>query len=642
MPWKGDVASLRRAHVQTKANTSCDRYCDNTPDDSNADHKFQCGSLNDTRIWAIYSLNGTCPVEYVYIKEFKKCIHTYKSTWNSCTPPAKSYVFDGTDTWEDFLKMINRLKLNQTLVTVDFDEDIVVNSSWKCPRTSWNSTSSYYSYSSYHSWNSNTRFILDNGCLRESSYTSYAHRYSNRLCITNPLNKNSLPTADDANSTYIAPATPLFKYCPTNWFDLNGRCYRMSDERKSIRNARNSCITISQSQVNKTSKSHLWTSDDDDDDDDTYDDITVDDYFDDQLDDSPKGEVVQYSSEWQVRLGFFLLDTIPDTGNEFCYGIRLKKKTGFSFLDASHSNDLQASKNSYYDDLASIDSKPAVYDGNINDFQMINSNENKTASMTNDSCVIANRTSVEQTERPIVGISSQDNCSILKHVLCETNTLIVRDFEQGCFRKPLLLGLPAIVSNRLTYELCLSICKEIQTKLAILHINKCYCLPTGSKTFNLTGNLEKYQKKDCGKPCPGNRHERCGDDKTIVAFRILETPRTPTEGSTPPQPYPDFIYDKCVQATLNSSTTYQFNLKDLHPRNCLELCTNNQQQYALINGNKCFCTNVQVKLDSSSDSLPHSDCSLKCSGNYFYTCGNSDEPTRYSMYIMKPRCVHGK
>jgi hypothetical protein len=323
MPWKWNTAFQRSNHLSILPNTSCNRYCSNTPEDSNANHKFQCGSLNDTRIWAIYDLNGTCPMDYVYIKEFQKCLYTYKNYWNSCTLPAKSYIFDGTNTWNDFLKMINTLKLNQTLVTVDFDEDVVVNSSWKCPKTYLDSTSSYsYSYSSYSSWNSNTRFILDHGCLRESSYSSYTHRYSNRLCITNPLNKYSLSLEDETNLTYIGLATYQLKYCPTNWFDLNGRCYRITDEKKTIQNARNSCMTISETKLNKTSKSSLWINDDDDDD---YSDNSIDDYFDDQLDDSPKGEIVQYTSEWQARLGFFLLDTIPDTGNKHCYGIKFER-----------------------------------------------------------------------------------------------------------------------------------------------------------------------------------------------------------------------------------------------------------------------------------------------------------------------------
>jgi hypothetical protein len=133
------------------------------------------------------------------------------------------------------------------------------------------------------------------------------------------LNKYSLSSDDETNTTYIPPASPQLKYCPTHWFDLNGRCYRMSDEPKTIRDARNSCITISETQLNKTAKSQLWTDDDDD-----YGGISS--YYDDddQLNDFPEGEIVQYTSEWQTRLGFFLLDTIPDTGNESRYRIRLK------------------------------------------------------------------------------------------------------------------------------------------------------------------------------------------------------------------------------------------------------------------------------------------------------------------------------
>ncbi len=150
-----------------------------------------------------------------------------------------------------------------------------------------------------------------------------------------------------------------------------------------------------------------------------------------------------------------------------------------------------------------LDSAASVHHENINEFQMINPKENKTVNINDDSCVISSRTSVEIEERPILKSISEKNCSTPKHVLCETNTLIVREFQQGCFRKPSILDLPALISQHLTYELCLSICKELQTKLAILHIDKCYCTAVNSKPFNLTVNFGKYQKKECGNPCPG-------------------------------------------------------------------------------------------------------------------------------------------
>jgi hypothetical protein len=312
MPWKANIGFQRSHYLTILPNTSCDRYCNNTSDNSKFDNKFQCGSLNDPRIWAIYDLNGTCPSDFIYIIELKKCMSTYKHFWNSCTLPSKSYVYDESITWNQFLKVIEQLKLNESLVTVDFDEDIVVNSSWKCPLTTTTTSdtiNAYYSrsYSNYHSWNSYTRYILENGCLRESLHSSYSHRYSYRLCVANPLNKYSSSYDEENNSTYIITAIdPVIKYCPTNWFDLNGRCYRMSDERKTIHDAKNSCITISKTESNQNDKSRLWSDDDEDEDDDEE-----------QLNDSPKGDIVQYSSEWQARLGFFLLDTIPESGKKF-------------------------------------------------------------------------------------------------------------------------------------------------------------------------------------------------------------------------------------------------------------------------------------------------------------------------------------
>lgn len=312
MPWRSNTVFKRAHYLTVLPSTACNRYCNNTSDESIGNQQFPCGSLTDARTWAIYDLNGTCPIDYTYIPEIDKCMHTYRSFWNSCTPPARSFVFDESMTWTNLLKSIKRLKLNETLVTIDFDEDVVVNSSWKCSSAYSDASRSSYirSYSNYHSWNSNTRYILDDGCLKESSYTSYTHRYSNRLCVANPLNKYSLSSEDLMNTSYINYPEIRLKYCPTDWFDLNGRCYRMSDERKSIDQARNSCITVQDTQTNKTSKSHSWSNDEE-----------YDDYDEDQLNDSPRGEIVQYVSEWQARLGFFLLDTIPEPGQTIFFSI---------------------------------------------------------------------------------------------------------------------------------------------------------------------------------------------------------------------------------------------------------------------------------------------------------------------------------
>ena len=171
--------------------------------------------------------------------------------------------------------------------------------------------SSYYtpSRSTLYGWNSNVRYILENGCLRQRSYSAFSDRYSHRLCISNAINQFALSNTEENNNTYIAAIDPQIKYCPTNWFDLNGRCYRISDERKTIDEAKDSCINISASTTTTSTLNKF--------------DIPrirlIDDNGDiigggEELNDSPKGEIVEYVSEWQARLGFFLLDTDPDHG----------------------------------------------------------------------------------------------------------------------------------------------------------------------------------------------------------------------------------------------------------------------------------------------------------------------------------------
>lgn len=313
MPSKVNQIFARTHYLTIQPNSSCDRYCNNSNGNPKNDHKYNCGSKKDPQIWAIHDLNSPCPTNYVYIKELKKCVYTYKNFWNSCTPPSVSYTYDGTLTWPNFLKLIGRLQLNDSVVSLDFDEDVIIDHSWRCPTTISSSMSNTWrpsnsqSRSTLFGWNTNTRYILENGCLRESSYSSYSHRYAHRLCVTDSVNKY----APEDNITQISAVNPQVKFCPTNWFDLNGRCYRISGERKTLDQAKISCINESSSnQKDKSnSKPKIWLIDQ-----------SGNVYGGEELSNSPKGEIVNYDSAWQARLGFFLLDTDPDHGRfEFLF-----------------------------------------------------------------------------------------------------------------------------------------------------------------------------------------------------------------------------------------------------------------------------------------------------------------------------------
>jgi hypothetical protein len=148
----------------------------------------------------------------------------------------------------------------------------------------------------------------------------------------------------------------------------------------------------------------------------------------------------------------------------------------------------------------------------------------------------------------------------------------------------------------------------------------------------------------------GNKHEQCGDENTIVVYNVIDS-RSSYKSSYRTyldKPNPDFIYDSCIYLhSVNPSTTYQMSFKDTHdiqPRRCLEICTRYHQNYALLNRNKCLCTNIPPKRKKASDSFTSQDfsCTRECPGNYFYTCGNSSNSSVYSMYTMKLHCPASK
>ncbi|CAF4285928.1 unnamed protein product, partial [Rotaria sordida] len=155
--------------------------------------------------------------------------------------------------------------------------------------------------------NFSTYYVLDNGCLRIRSYSLSSHILSNRLCITNSINENS-STGTRIYSYYTLDFNTITTVCPPQWFDINRHCYRISDDRKTIQEARNSCITLPKADKNSPHLDIISTVDDYPD---AKDDMkeTLSKYKN-HLMDIFKGEIAQYTLPWQARLGFFLLDTI--------------------------------------------------------------------------------------------------------------------------------------------------------------------------------------------------------------------------------------------------------------------------------------------------------------------------------------------
>ena len=297
--------------------------------------------------------------------------------------------------------------------------------------------------------------------------------------------------------------------------------------------------------------------------------------------------------------------------------------------------------------------------GSINEFQAINYEDNK------NSCVVITRTMREEEERPFLNSNSSGDCTQPRHVLCETNTLIVQNFQYACLKKPKTFDLPALISTHLTHELCLTICQELQTKFAIIQIDKCYCLlGSNPSAVNISTDFTEYRQNLCGNVCPGekmrsffsrksslfylgNSHELCGDENTIVAFQIFDSRRTFTHARTPAEPFPNYAFDNCVNLNVfNRSIIYQLTITEkdnVHPRYCLAFCTKYNQKYALLNNQECLCTNIPLtEQEESVDFLTSQSCSQPCAGNYFYSCGHYTNRTIYSAYVLSPKCLHGK
>ncbi|CAF4155070.1 unnamed protein product, partial [Adineta steineri] len=610
------VIPSRTLNTTILSNNTCDHYCDNTFGDSKMEHRFKCGAKNDTRIWTVYDLgDATCSTHSVYVKELKECMSSKGTSSYSCPSSTIKYAYDGKIKWNDFLKIIDKLNLTKSTVKIDFDDDDIIDSKWKC---STEYSNSYYSgFSSYSSYSGHQAYTLSDGCLRSQRYTTYQYLSLNQLCVTSSKSDDSLSIYGSRLSIYRTSINQMSSGCPINWLDLNKYCYRISDTSKTIQEAKYSCIAVAQSELNEE-YDDITVSTDDDEYSDGYhdaDDMAIEenDKTNNFTKELHRGEVVQYSSQWQGRLGFFLLDT-------------------------------NISSNS----LTSKSTQSAKSNVNnarffINEFQMANV-DNSTGK--NDSCLVFTRSVIDNS---IVTSTSIDNCSKSRHVLCAIKPIMGSNSLFGCFPKPLALGVPAVISNHLTYKLCLSICQRLKTKLAILQTNRCYCINHGTTWLNeTTRNNVNYEKVHCGNPCPGNKHEQCGDKNIIVVYNVTRTILSYTSYLTESdRQNPDFSYDSCVYlSSVNPSTMYQFNFKsmsDIHPRRCLEICDKYHQHYALLNGNKCVCTNNLPKRRKPSDVFTSQDfrCTRECPANYFYTCGSTSNSSLYSVYTMNLHCSSG-
>ncbi|CAF1490312.1 unnamed protein product, partial [Rotaria sordida] len=176
-----------------------------------------------------------------------------------------------------------------------------------------------------------------------------------------------------------------------------------------------------------------------------------------------------------------------------------------SFVDASNTKPELESEVSYTEKSDELISDIDVNLSSINEFQMSNSNNDNNSNIEDNSCLVFERSIIDEKQRHFTIKTSQISiCSESKHVLCEVKSTIGFHSQEICYQKPLTLGLPAVISNYLTNELCVSVCETLGTRLAIINMNKCYCVHNNAEQVTSDNtNYINYRTKNCGNPCPG-------------------------------------------------------------------------------------------------------------------------------------------
>ncbi|CAF4814201.1 unnamed protein product [Rotaria socialis] len=524
--------SDRSLYLTILSTDKCDRHCKNIVANSKVQHPFTCGSSTDQRIWAVYNLTDLCPTDSVYVKELKHCMFTNTDIFDSCPSPSVKYVYNGNLTWNTFLKVIKKFNLTKSIVSVDFDDDVIIDSSWKCPMNKTdNIIKSNISDTNYFQQSSSVNYVLDSGCLRESTYSVSSRMPMNYLCVTYPMNKKS-PLDDEPHLhgryRYISRTIVA---CPPNWFDLNRQCYRMSNEPKNIQEAKNTCFSISESEekenLGQIDRLAL----------DTEEKNEFVEEFKKFISDYLKGEIVQYTSRWQTHLGFYLLDT------------------NASKIESKNANLEEASM--YPLSIPIIILPPPVpavgiNSSSISEFQMINPNENNNSTVKDDSC---NENEYCGNDHTIVAINSNEVTSSFIYDNTDTFKPSHTDFiHDACIhvdsvKQSTMYGFYLNRPNDVHPRHCLELCTKYEQKYALLNAKKCLCTNIQIQTRE-TDSWLSPRDTNCTDECQGNYFYSCGNINNSSIYSVYSMQKHCPTGFTIPKDG-----QSCVRADATEKKT---------------------------------------------------------------------------------------
>ena len=201
----------------------------------------------------------------------------------------------------------------------------------------------------------------------------------------------------------------------------------------------------------------------------------------------------------------------------------------------------------------------------------------------------------------------------------------------GCYTEGIAgraLPNPQPVSQTNTNEKCVAACVAGGFTAAGTEFGReCFCADA------LYNGAVRAPETDCNTPCPGNNAQNCGAGSRLSIFSngpltVYQPPaaqKTNLPGS--------WTYKGCIQDNVNDMRTFEWALKFPNSNNastCLNACAEYGYMAAgLEYGSECYCGDLDNIETRKAQTLPESECNVRCSGNRNFLCGGGSKLSWY-------------
>ncbi|KIM28125.1 glycoside hydrolase family 71 protein [Serendipita vermifera MAFF 305830] len=205
--------------------------------------------------------------------------------------------------------------------------------------------------------------------------------------------------------------------------------------------------------------------------------------------------------------------------------------------------------------------------------------------------------------------------------------------------------LPALFfqSATMTPAQCMDGCRDHGYDLAgVEYGTQCWC----ANDFNTSdGPVEKvdHDEADCGKPCPGDHTQRCGDEWVMQVYRFDSSTKALLPRADPAWVEGPCMVDQQSQRLLSNQQSLS---SPFMTQNCLDACASRGFDIAgVYAGSDCWCGN-NLNLNENEQpwkrEVERDECSSACEGGDSQeTCGQAGRTLLFSRNGALDSCSFG-